>query len=66
MEIQMDKLFHEREITKAQETPTVIPMVTTVVSSTQAEELAPKVPLVTAVLVTSSTTSTTESSTSTV
>ena len=42
METQMDKLVHERETIKAHETPTVIPMVTTVVPSTLTEELAPK------------------------
>ena len=62
----MDKLVHERETTKTQETPTVIPMVTTIVPSTLAEELAPKEPLATVVPVTSSTTSATKSSTSTV
>ena len=64
METQMDKLVHKRETTKTQETPKVIPMVTVVVPSTLAEELAPKEPLGTAVSVTSSTTSATESSTS--
>ena len=63
MEIQMDKLVHERETAKAQEVSTVIPMGTTVVPSTLAEELAPKVPLARAVPVTSSTTSATKSST---
>ena len=63
MEIQMDKLVQQSETTKAQEIPTVIPMVTTVVPSTLVEELAPKVPLATTVPVTSSTTSATDSST---
>ena len=67
MDIEMDKLVQEKEVSKAQEIPTtIIPMVTTVVSSTLVEELAPKVPLATTVHVTSSTTSATESSTSTV
>ena len=57
----MVKLVHERETIKAQETPTIIQMVTTVVPSTLAEELAPKVPLGTAVRVTSSTTLATDS-----
>ena len=55
----MDKLVHEIETTKAQETPTVIYMVTTAVPSTMAEELAPKGPLATTVPMTSSTTSAT-------
>ena len=63
MEIQMDKLVHERETRKAQEVPSVIPMVTTVMPSILVEELAPKEPLATAVPVASSTTSATESST---
>ena len=65
MEIQMDKLVYERETTKAQEVPLVIPMVTTVMPSILVEELAPKEPLATAVPVTSSTTLATESSTTT-
>ena len=59
----MDKLVHEKETPKTLEILSVIPMVTTVVPSTLAKELAPKVPLATAVPVTSSTTSATESST---
>ena len=59
MEIKMDKLFHERETTKAHEFPTVIPMETTTMPSTLAKELAPKVPLATVVPLTSSTTSAT-------
>ena len=61
----MDKLVHEKEIKKARKTPAVIPIVTTVVPSTLAEELAPKVPLAIAVQVTSSTTLAIESSTTT-
>ena len=63
MEIQMDKLVHEKETPKTPEFPSVIPMVTTTVPSTLAEELAPKEPLATVVPVTSSATSATESST---
>ena len=62
MEIQMEKLVHERQAVKAQEIPTVIPIVTTVMPSTLSEELAPKFPLATVVPVTSSTTSATDSS----
>ena len=38
----MDKLIHEKEITKAQETPTVIPMVTTAMPSTLVKIWHPK------------------------
>ena len=62
----MDKLVQEKETPKIPEIPTVIPVITTVVPPTLAENLAPKEPLATAVPVTSSTTSTTESSTTTV
>ena len=63
MDIQMEKLVHEKETRKVREIPTVIIVITTVVPSTLAEELAPKEPLANSVLVTSSTTSATKSST---
>ena len=64
MEIEIEKLVQEKETYKAQEIPTtLIPMVTIIVPSTLVEELAPKVPLATTVPVTSSTTSAIESST---
>ena len=55
MEIQMDKLVHEKETPKTPEIPSIIPMITTVVPSTLAENLAPKEPLATIVPVTSAT-----------
>ena len=67
MEIEMDKLVQEKEATKTESAPPiVIPMVTNAVPSTLAEELAPKFPLATVVLMTSSTTSATKSSNSAV
>ena len=65
IEIQMDKLFHEKQTPKTPEIPSVIPMVTTVVPSNLAKELAPKEPLATVAPVTSSTTSATYSSNTT-
>ena len=65
MEIQMYKLVEEKETPNVPEIPTVIPVITTAVPSTLAEELESKVPLATVVPVMSSTTSTTESSTTT-
>ena len=59
----MNKPVQEKEIVKEPEIPTVIPVITTAVPSTLGENLAPKEPLATAVPVTSSTTSATESST---
>ena len=52
MEYQMDILIKEKEAVKEVDvkyTPTVIPIVSTVVPSTLAEHLAPKVPLATIV-----------------
>ena len=52
----MDKLVQEKETPKVPEIPTAIPIITTTVPSTLAENLAPKEPLATVVPVTSSTT----------
>ena len=63
MEVQMDQIVQEKETVKEPVIPTVIPVITAVVPSPLGETLAPKEQLATAVPVTSSTTSTTESST---
>ena len=63
MEVQMDQLVQEKETVKEPVIPTVIPVITAAVPSTLGENLAPKEPLATAVPVTSSITSVTESST---
>lgn len=66
MEIQMEKLVHEKETVKVPEPPTLIPIVTTTMPSNLAKYLAPKVPLATAVPVISSTTSAAKSSSTTI
>ena len=69
METQMDRLVQERETVKEPKfptIPTVIPVITTTVPSTLGEKLAPKGPLATAVPVTSTTISATDSSTTNV
>ena len=65
METQMDHLVKEKETIKEQETPiipTTILVITTIVSSTLGDKLAPKGSLATAVPMTSATTSATDSS----
>ena len=63
MEVQMDQVVQEKETVKEPVIPIVILVIIVAVPSNLGEKLVPKEPLATAVPVTSSTTSVTESST---